>query len=69
MALALINRREARKRVGGISRSCEHTLIKTDPTWPQPVQISSVLTGYIEAEISAWIEARGAEREPRRKVA
>ncbi len=62
MAPTIITRREGRRRVGGISRTTEHRLIRTDPSWPKPVQISATLTGYMEAELTAWIEARAAER-------
>jgi predicted DNA-binding transcriptional regulator AlpA len=60
--MKIISRREARKRVGDISRTTEHRKARNDPTWPLPVQISPGLTGYIEAEIERWIQARAAER-------
>jgi predicted DNA-binding transcriptional regulator AlpA len=69
MPPTIITRREGRKRAGNISRTTEHHLLKNEPTWPRPVQVSAVLTGYIESEITAWIEARAAEREPRGRAA
>jgi predicted DNA-binding transcriptional regulator AlpA len=59
----LITRREARRRAGGISRSTEHRLLKRDPDWPRPVQITPGLTGYVEHEFGRFLARRVAERD------
>jgi predicted DNA-binding transcriptional regulator AlpA len=54
----LLSRREARKLAGNISRTTEFRLLRDDPDWPKPVQISAGLSGYVEEELQAFIEAR-----------
>jgi prophage regulatory protein len=36
---------------------------KSDPTFPKPFRLSRGVTCWDEAEISAWIEAKKAQRE------
>jgi predicted DNA-binding transcriptional regulator AlpA len=54
----LVTRREGRRRAGNISRTSEHRLLKQDPSWPRPVEITPGLTGYYLDELEAWIESR-----------
>jgi predicted DNA-binding transcriptional regulator AlpA len=64
-----IVRRPAARRKVGVSKTTEHRLMHTDPTWPRVVRITAQLTGYFEDELDAWIAARprarvGLESEP-----
>jgi predicted DNA-binding transcriptional regulator AlpA len=65
---ALISRREGRRRAGDIGRTTEHRLIRDDPDWPQPVQITAGKTGYSAAEIDAWVRKRIEERNRKKGV-
>jgi predicted DNA-binding transcriptional regulator AlpA len=53
-----VSRPAARHRAGDISRATEQRLLKHDPTWPRPRQISPGKSAYDEAELDAWLETR-----------
>jgi predicted DNA-binding transcriptional regulator AlpA len=64
----LIPRREGRRRAGDIGRTTEFRLIRDDPDWPKPVQITAGKTGYSAAEIDAWVRKRIEERDRKEAV-
>ena len=54
----IIGRREFRKRLGNISRTTEFRLSKSDPAFPQLIQVTPGLKGFFEDEADAYIAAR-----------
>ena len=46
----------------GVSRSSLYRFID-DGSFPRPVALGAKATGWVEAEISQWIESRIAERD------
>jgi predicted DNA-binding transcriptional regulator AlpA len=62
MPLAVIKRKEFRRRMGGISRATEFRGRRDDPEWPEVVELTSHLTGYIESEADAFIAKRAERR-------
>ena len=45
----------------GLNRSSLYDVLAKDPTFPRPVKIGRI-SAWSERELSAWIEARKAER-------
>ena len=53
-----------------LSRTTAHRLMKTDPTFPKPVNLSdsgarNAPVGFVLSEVQAWIQGRIAAREQR----
>lgn len=49
----------------GCSRATVWRKAKTDPDFPQPVKFSPGITGWIEAEVDAYLERKVAEARER----
>lgn len=56
-ALRILRVKEVVERTG-LSRSTVYTLMKSDPTFPKKVQLSTRTTGIIEQQLDAWIASR-----------
>jgi len=54
----ILRRREV-QRTTGLSRSSLYRLIAAG-SFPSPIQLSANAVGWLETEVSAWIEARVA---------
>ena len=61
--------RDARvaEKIGAKSRATAWRKAKSDPDFPKPIKISGGITGWIEAEVDAYLERRVAA--PRAKAA
>jgi predicted DNA-binding transcriptional regulator AlpA len=68
MGEQLISRSEGRRRAGDIGRTTEFRLIRDDPDWPRPVQITAGKSGYSAVEIDAWVRKRIDERDQKEPV-
>lgn len=49
------------EKIGCKSRATVWRKAKADPDFPQPVSISSGITGWVESEVDAYIERKIAE--------
>jgi predicted DNA-binding transcriptional regulator AlpA len=56
--VVIIERKEAWRRAGNISKSTERRLQMIDPTFPKPVRLSPRRIGYYEHEWSEWLSHR-----------
>jgi predicted DNA-binding transcriptional regulator AlpA len=54
----ILDRKEALRRAGNISKSAEHRLRHIDPTFPKPVRLSPRRVGYYENEWMEWLANR-----------
>lgn len=53
--------------IGAKSRATPWRKAKSDPTFPKPVVVSAGITGWVESEVVAWVQARiDAQRSARR---
>lgn len=58
------------KRAREAARKCGFSVptlwrkTKLDPTFPQPIKVSENVTGWIEAELDAWLGQRVAASRP-----
>ncbi len=48
--------------ITGASRATVWRWSKTDPTFPRPFKLSAGVTGWDEAEIFGWLEAKKSAR-------
>ncbi len=56
--VVVLDRKEALRRAGNLSKSTELRLSRCDPDFPKPVRLSPRRVGYHEHEWSAWLERR-----------
>jgi predicted DNA-binding transcriptional regulator AlpA len=61
--LRIVLRPDARKLLGGISSATEYRLSQVDPDFPQRVEVSPGLTGYIAEELNTFIAKKIAQRD------
>lgn len=61
-ALSILRRKQLESRIG-LSRSAIYDKInpkspRYDATFPKPISLGTEAVGWIESEVSAWIESR-----------
>ena len=56
--VVILDRKEALRRAGNLSKSTELRLAQCDPDFPKPVRLSPRRVGYYEHEWSAWLQSR-----------
>jgi len=60
-ALKILRRNQLEARTG-LSRSTIYNRLKTDKSFPRPISLGGGAVGWVDSEITAWLEARMAER-------
>jgi predicted DNA-binding transcriptional regulator AlpA len=56
--VVILDRKEALRRAGNITKSTERRLAQVDPTFPKRIYLSPRRIGYDEREWSAWLAQR-----------
>jgi len=60
--MRMLAEKDVRARFGGLGRTTLWKLKKSDPAFPQPVEITPGVKRYVEAEIQAYLERLAARR-------